>query len=234
MSFEPVVIPVPSNSDEAPFNIGDNLTVFEAAMVYAGRHPCPVFLRDGSLEDHQNWLRAGVREEEPRARCRARARRSWDIYCDLRKRIASGKIVPIKSAYLRGGEIDPIRTFIRTSDLVDLATERGERPGYLMPFLSNVVASERGGPATQQRDKTEVRPQSRRRGPAPGTVSRYGEKDGALFSEIDRLMRDSHLSVHGAALELARAGKIAGAGTMDSRAKRLSERYRGEGRRDRA
>jgi hypothetical protein len=127
-------IPAPHNSDETTFEIGDTLTVFEAAMVYAGRHPLPRFLRDGSIKDHERFLCAGIREGEPRAAIRAR--RSWDIYCELINRIKAGRLVPIKLAYLEDGEIDPRGTVIETADLVQLANERGEQPKYLRHLLT--------------------------------------------------------------------------------------------------
>jgi hypothetical protein len=127
------VIPAPDNSDEKPFEIGDTLTVFAAAMVYAGRHPLPLFLRGGSIEDHKQFLRAGILEHEPRARIRARL--SWDTYCELINRIKQRRLIPVKSAYLEDGEVDPRRTVIETADLVLLANERGERPKYLKHLL---------------------------------------------------------------------------------------------------
>ena len=131
MVCAPSIIPGPLNSDEKPFEVGNTLTIFEAAMVYAGRHPHSVFLRDGSVEDHLTFLRAGIREREPRSRDRIRARRSWDIYCELMKRVRQGDITAVKRAYSKDGEIDPIQTVIRTADLVALASERDERPKYL-------------------------------------------------------------------------------------------------------
>jgi hypothetical protein len=123
-------IPAPPNADEKSFDIGDKLTVFDAAMVYAGRHPHPRFLKDGSIDDHLEFLLAGI-PKQPRSRNRLRARRSWDIYCELVERIKRGLIRPIKPAYDLAGQVDPIRTVIQTSDLAKLATERGDRPRYL-------------------------------------------------------------------------------------------------------
>ena len=120
------VVPAPRNTDEKAFVIGDALTIFEAAMVYAGRHPHPRFLRNGSIEDHVQFLRAGIREREPRRRIRAR--RSWDIYCELINRIKQRWLTPVKSAYSEDGEVDPRRTVIQTADLVLLAKERDEQP----------------------------------------------------------------------------------------------------------
>jgi hypothetical protein len=65
-----------------------------------------------------------------------------------------------------------------------------------------------------------------RKGPAPGTVDRFGEADRRLFPEIRRIMRKKHKSLHAAALELAEAGKVEGSGTPHSRAKRLAKGFR--------
>jgi len=123
-------IPAPANSDEEPFEIGCELTVFQAAMIYAGRHPHPRFLKGASIDHHLEFMRAGI-PQQPRSRLRARARRNWDIYCEIIRKIEGGEIWPIRRASDRRGRLDPVRTVIRTSDLEWLAAERGERPKYL-------------------------------------------------------------------------------------------------------
>jgi hypothetical protein len=65
---------------------------------------------------------------------------------------------------------------------------------------------------------------TKRRGPKPGANDRFG--DHALFPQLIRLMKKGHLSDRQAALQLAKAGKVAGTGSIDSRARRLAERYR--------
>jgi hypothetical protein len=64
-----------------------------------------------------------------------------------------------------------------------------------------------------------------RRGPKPGTVDRYGEADRALFPELAEIIRANNLSPTAAAVRLAECGKVLGAGTPLSRAKRLVKRY---------
>jgi hypothetical protein len=123
------VVPAPRDSNEKPFSIGDELSVFEAAMIYAGRHPALAILQGGDIGDHLAFLKAGIRDQERRKR--ARAQRSWDIYCTLVGRIERREIRPLKLAYDARGNLDPRRTTIETSVLVDLAVERGERPKYL-------------------------------------------------------------------------------------------------------
>jgi hypothetical protein len=73
------------------------------------------------------------------------------------------------------------------------------------------------------RQKTEGK--RGRRGPAPGTVDRYREADQALYPELERIIRGHHKSAYAAALELAEANKVKGAGTTNSRAKRLAGRF---------
>jgi hypothetical protein len=72
--------------------------------------------------------------------------------------------------------------------------------------------------------------QRSRRGPAPGTLDRYGAADRALFDEIERIMRDDKVSITEATNRLATDGKIAGTGVPASGAKRLAARYRRERR----
>jgi hypothetical protein len=68
------------------------------------------------------------------------------------------------------------------------------------------------------------KPARGRRGPKPGTVSRYGEADRALFAEMDKLIPQAG-SARAAALQLAWDGKISGDGTEESGAKRLERKY---------
>jgi hypothetical protein len=82
-------------------------------------------------------------------------------------------------------------------------------------------------PATSAADIVE--PKRSRRGPAPNTVDRYGETDRALFAELDNIRRESGKSLTAAALQLAEAKRVNGAGTAKSRATRLVRRYNAEG-----
>jgi hypothetical protein len=51
----------------------------------------------------------------------------------------------------------------------------------------------------------------------------YDEADRALFSDLERIMREKYLRPHGAAVELG--SKIAGRGTSENKAKRLANLY---------
>ena len=72
--------------------------------------------------------------------------------------------------------------------------------------------------------KVDVRP-SRRKGPAPGKLDRYGEADRALFPQLEQVMKDKRLSASAAARRLADDDKVAGTGTPLSRARRLTKRF---------
>jgi hypothetical protein len=119
---------IPPPDAEKPFVIGETLTVCEAAMVYAGRHPHGVFLADASLE---NWEIFLGREADRSRRKNARRSHTWDIYRTILAEIAAGRIIPQRAAYLSTGVLDPRFTVIRASDLVSLADRRFEDRKFL-------------------------------------------------------------------------------------------------------
>jgi hypothetical protein len=66
-----------------------------------------------------------------------------------------------------------------------------------------------------------------RRGPRPGTVSRFAARDQALFPEIENRLRSGKAaSATEAARQLAEEGRVAGQATEDSRARRLATAYK--------
>ena len=69
---------------------------------------------------------------------------------------------------------------------------------------------------------------NKRRGPQSGTTG-YQQSDRKMFSHISRLRREGKArSPYSAALILAREDKLAGTGAAESKAKRVSARYRKE------
>jgi hypothetical protein len=66
----------------------------------------------------------------------------------------------------------------------------------------------------------------RRPGPRRGTIARFAEPDRALFPEMTTLIKHQHMTRSEAARKLSH--KIEGRGTIDSRIRRLAERYRDE------
>ena len=64
-----------------------------------------------------------------------------------------------------------------------------------------------------------------KRGPKPGTVARYREADAALFSAIETLIIAERMSQREATLHLAKQGKVAGLGTVESKGTRLHKAY---------
>lgn len=66
------VVPAPPNSDEESFEIGKRITGFDAAMIYAGRHPHSRFLKDGSVGDQLDLLRARIPKQPDQGIARGR------------------------------------------------------------------------------------------------------------------------------------------------------------------
>jgi hypothetical protein len=120
-------IPAPSDED-TPFPIEDTLTVYEAAMVYAGRHPYPRMFGpyddSNKIERCRTLLKVGLPASQ-------HAQLSWDIFLELEKRIEQGTIEPHNPIHDRAERIDPFRTEISITDLARLAKDRGEKPEYL-------------------------------------------------------------------------------------------------------
>jgi len=109
----PASIPAPT-ADDKPFQIGDELTVYEAAMVYAGRHPYPHMFGpydDGNKSEHcRTLLKVGLSKASSESQ---HAQLSWDIFRELEKRIEKGAIQPPKPVYDLTGKLDPFRTVIQ-------------------------------------------------------------------------------------------------------------------------
>jgi hypothetical protein len=72
----------------------------------------------------------------------------------------------------------------------------------------------------------EKRPAGRR-GPKPGTLNRYKTADRKLFPEIQRLLGEG-VSLTSATQSLADNGRIGGAGTPSSRARRVAKLFQTE------
>jgi hypothetical protein len=150
-----IFIPAPLDAG-APFQVGHELTVYQAAMIYTGRHPHEGFLRDGTVDDHLKFLSAGI-PDQPKSRERIRAQRSWDVYCELMKKIEAGTIIPVRAHYQRSGQLNPVLTVIRLADVARLAAERGERPRYLRHNHVEPVEAVEAPPRSQHaRDRARM------------------------------------------------------------------------------
>ena len=186
MTIAEYVIPAPPDGGK-PFQLGAELTVYEAAVIYAGRHPCGGFLRDADYNDYVQFLQT-VYPTGPRSRSAARARKRWDICCDIVERIKRGAIQPVRPAFRPSGEIDIVRTTIKTSDLVDLATSRGERPRHLRHLQAAPQSiAPTGQPEGEPPPPPGTRSTPNRHGPTPGTIDRYGAADRGSFQKWNDL-----------------------------------------------
>lgn len=123
----PSAIPAPT-ADDKPFQIGDELTVYEAAMVYAGRHPYPKFFGLNGRSSKCERLLTYLNLKRPWSQL------ARDIFYELGERIKRDRVKPIKPAYT-AGDIDLFRTVISIDHVVQLANDRGEKPKYLRPLL---------------------------------------------------------------------------------------------------
>src|SRR5262245_45783930 len=95
------VIPVSEEEKKTffaePFEIKDDLTVYEAAMVVAGRHPNLRSVRGPDKGFYLEFLTAGARSK---SRQGARTRRSVNVFYALRDAIKRDEIKPTKPVYL--------------------------------------------------------------------------------------------------------------------------------------
>jgi hypothetical protein len=65
------------------------------------------------------------------------------------------------------------------------------------------------------------------KGPVRGEIDRFGDADRVLFPEIERLMKSQRLTSTEAVRQIPK-DKLAGRGTLDSRIRRVSDRFRRE------
>jgi hypothetical protein len=63
---------IPATAEGDAFAVGDTPTIFEAAMIYAGRHPASDFLRGASLDEAEGFSFGRGRREERKPRRRSR------------------------------------------------------------------------------------------------------------------------------------------------------------------
>jgi hypothetical protein len=122
---EPALVDAATVEELPP--IGDELTLYEAAMLYANRHPYPEEF--GPYDDtHRRercltLLNVGAKQGSPHARL------SCVIFRELQERTRRGEIKPIRIAY------DETDTVISTGDLANLADERGDPPACLIGYF---------------------------------------------------------------------------------------------------
>ena len=202
------------------FSASDTISIFDASLLWFDKNPDEQLYWYGDY----GWIVLLTRDHQVR-----------DLALALLSAVAEGSMPAKTKSWLphyipdswksRLGSpdrLDPRRTEVTFGNLIKFAKKRGQRPPFLAPFMTEPA----GRPKGRQKRR------SRAFGPAPGSVDRFGDADRALFSKIERIMRDDHKTVHGAALELAFAGEIQGIGssTPESRARRLAGLFREERR----
>jgi hypothetical protein len=104
----------------------------------------------------------------------------------------------------------------------DEAEVAKEKPPNMKEGADVASVPPRGSGAT--RAETQGNAKTKRKpGPAPGSIARFKKPDEAVSREMKKLMRKKNLSATEAARELG--DKIPGRGTLDSRVRRVVERF---------
>jgi hypothetical protein len=98
---------------------------------------------------------------------------------------------------------------------------RGLTEGFDRTKFDKAVEAEFGAAAKKRR-------RSAAKGPMRGEIDRFREADRALFPEIEQLMKSQHLTSNEAVRILGERDKLTGRGTLDSRIRRVSARFRRE------
>jgi hypothetical protein len=150
----------------------------------------------------------------------------WEV-CATQPNPAEG--VYLKS--LRGMPIEPGRDiFVRRAGFAGstspaMPAAPADRQLHAEGGSEPTPAIEPTPPAKPKQPAPAEKP-TRTRGPAPGTIARFALADRALFPEMTLLIEQQHITAGEAARILF--GKIAGRGTVDSKARRMAESYRTE------
>ena len=105
--------------------------------------------------------------------------------------------------------------------LANNQTQNGPPAPPVVPPVVAPVERTKGAPPPLQQPKKKSR-----RGPKPGDIARFRERDAALYPEIDRLTENGQMSKTEAFKLLYNEGKIAGFGVEDSVISRVRKGYR--------
>jgi hypothetical protein len=195
-----------------PWEIKDGLTIFEAGVLYGDRYPDNRMLeyylepnhpggRNLAEQQHglgppQLWISEEPWNPAPR-----------DVYLQLIDMVTNRELRPLKAAYFGPGEIDPFRTVIPLTALLELARSRGDA----------------GSAVTDLARRGSVKPnppiQRRRHG-----GRNYASTDASLIDEMHKLIAaGTATSPFDAARQVAERAE--GGGTLESKVKRLVGRY---------
>jgi hypothetical protein len=93
--------------------------------------------------------------------------------------------------------------------------------------LDRSAAQRRPAKASKSDGGAAAPPPRAAKGPVRGEIDRFGDADRALFPEIKRLMKSQRLTSTEAVRQIPE-DKLAGRGTLDSRIRRVSNRFRRE------
>jgi len=132
---------------------------------------------------------------------------------------------------LSGWDLDRARRQLMASDDMEHVSSPLPNAGEIPQGAEGIVLGQPSADPEATPSPIGASPSAKaRRGPAKGSIDRYGEADRALFPELEQIRKEHHLSLTEAALRLAE-GKIEGKtvlgyGVPLSRAKRLVKQYK--------
>jgi hypothetical protein len=143
------VIRVPTGEDswltnpsgEAAFELGNTLTIYEAARIASGRHPMPRLLDGADSNFYWEMLSAGSTSQGWR---RFRPLRSVNVFHALMDAINKGEIEPVNPVYATTpgpctkGTIDWRHTKVKAMDVARLCVTNGWHPKLLRPLIEDL------------------------------------------------------------------------------------------------
>ena len=128
MRPRPLIIRGSKKDGQPDWPVPERLTIFEAAMVYIGRHPHHPFsgtipARDAGEDERADHLMFyGLAPNTPQNRSGGRALVARDVYFELIRRVKAGTLSEgIVRADLGDGSPDPLHTLVPLSELLDIA-----------------------------------------------------------------------------------------------------------------
>lgn len=124
---------IPGPEGESPFEIGDLLTIYEAACVYRDAHPYPRLL---GLDLNVPVDRATAEKFQGFRRDHGTGLAAKDVYFDLQRLVLGSEIKGAIPAYFGPGDLNPFRTTIPTSMLLSLARARGDAGKIIISLVA--------------------------------------------------------------------------------------------------
>jgi len=151
---------IPGPGGEPAFEVGEELSIYEAACVYRDTHPRPKQIGDLDLDEARDCSVAEGLMGLRRDRLSGDGRNNWtappegykqarraarDAYLELIEAVKSGRLEPVRAGFFGAGDLNPFRTFIWRRELIDLAKKRGDAGTIVKTLIAEAdLAKEHG------------------------------------------------------------------------------------------